>query len=334
MAPRRVRRRKAMGLAALIGVAAWLAAFSLWPPSRSERRREILVPEGASVARVGRDLRQKGLIRSAVAFRLAARLIGGGPVKAGVYRLSPNMSTPRILRELRHGAQEQLVRLTFPEGFTLEQIAERSARLEGVRPDEFRLMARARGGEFSTSFHPPANLEGYLFPDTYEFRATASSRDVISTMLATFDRKVIRGLAGELADSARRGQSLHEIVIIASLIEREARVKSEQARVSSVIQNRLRIGMLLQIDATVQYVIGHRERLLYRDLEVDSPYNTYKVVGLPPGPICNPGLDAIRAALAPERTDYLYYTARADGSHVFTTTLQEHARATREARGG
>jgi len=310
------------------------AAGLFAPVSRTPRPTEVLVPNGASVTRVGRILERKKLIRSATAFRLASRAGGRLQVKAGLYTLSPSMSTTEILQQLREGAPEQLVRLTFPEGFTLEQVAERASRLADVQADEFQRVATMRGSGFAASFRLPDNLEGYLFPDTYDFRPAATEQDVIRTMVETFDRKVANELAGEIEASARRGYDLKKIVILASLIEREARVKSEQARVSSVLQNRLRIGMPLQVDATVQYVIGHRERLLYRDLEVDSPYNTYKVAGLPPGPICNPGLDAIKAAMNPEQTEYLYYTARSDGSHTFTKTHEEHIRATAEARAG
>ncbi len=329
------RPRPVLGLIvvlAVLGLAASFVSQQLAPVSAQERPMEVLVPRGASVARVGRILEGKGLIRNATAFRLAARARGGWNVKAGIYTLSPSLSTGEVLDRLEKGAPEELVRLTFPEGFTLEQVAERAARLKDVRAEEFQRLASAQGSAFTASFRPPANLEGYLFPDTYDFRPGATERDVIETMLETFDEKVVRALSTELQASAQRGYDLSKVMILASLIEREARVKSEQARIASVLYNRLKIGMPLQIDATVQYVIGHRERLLYRDLEVDSPYNTYKVRGLPPGPICNPGLDAIRAAMNPEDTEFLYYTARPDGSHTFTRTHEEHIRATQDAR--
>jgi UPF0755 protein len=292
----------------------------------------VLVPRGASIARIGRILAAKRLIRSATAFRLAARVRGSFDVKAGIYTLSPSMSTGQILDALKKGAPEELVRLTFPEGFTLEQVAERVAELKSVRADEFQRLAMMRGRTFSASFRPPDNLEGYLYPDTYDFRPDDTERDMIETMLETFDRKVVQELSADFAASAKRGYDLYQIVTLASLVEREARVKKDQPLIAAVLYNRLKIGMPLQIDATVQYVIGHRERLLYRDLEVDSPYNTYKIVGLPPGPICNPGIDAIRAALHPADADYLYYTARPDGTHTFTKTLDAHVKATEEAR--
>jgi len=224
------------------------------------------------------------------------------------------------------------VRLTFPEGFTVDQMARRASRLPGVREDEFQRLASREGKSFEEPFALPANLEGYLFPDTYDFAPDAPAERVIQVMLNTFDEKVREPLAADFAAAAARGYDLREIVIMASLIEREARIRKDQPLIAAVLYNRLRIGMPLQVDATVQYVIGHRERVLYKDLEVDSPYNTYKVTGLPPGPICSPGVDAVRAALNPADAPYLYYTANPDGSHTFTTTLEHHVRATAQAR--
>lgn len=317
---------------AVLSLCAAFVTGLLAPVSSGGRPVEVFVPRGASVSRVGQILKQKGLVRSALAFRLMAQARGDWNVKAGIYTLSPSLSTGQILKELRNGAAQEMVRLTFPEGFTVARIAERASRIRTVRADEFHRLARTQGATFTASVRLPDDLEGYLFPDTYDFRPDATERDVIQAMLKAFDEKVVREMADDLRASAARGYGLGEVLTLASLIEREARVREEQPRIASVLYNRLRIKMPLQVDATVQYVIGHRERLYYRDLEVNSPYNTYKVAGLPPGPICSPGADAIRAAMHPETTEYLYYTARPDGSHSFTKTLEEHNRATRAAR--
>lgn len=309
---------------------AWVAG-QMSPVSSSRKAVRVTVPPGASAPQTARRLRSKGLIRSARLFTGLARL-GGWDVKAGVYALSPSMSTRAILAKLRSGDVAPTVRVTFPEGFTLEQDAARAARIEGVRADDFRRLAGSQGATFQADFPLPANLEGFLFPDTYDFEPGADARQVIQTMLDTFGAKVRRPLAGDFAAAKSRGFDMREVVTIASLIEREAREKKDQPLIAAVLYNRLRIGMPLQVDATVQYVIGHRERVLYRDLRVDSPYNTYKHAGLPPGPICSPGVDAIRAALHPADAPYLYYTANPDGSHTFTTTLEKHVEATAEAR--
>lgn len=284
------------------------------------------------MGRIADMLARSGVVRSAALFRLAARVSGSTNLKPGSYTFREGTPVNRVLDRLERGPVVSVRRLTFPEGFTLEQIAERAAELPGVRTDEFLALARLEGRSFGAPFHPPANLEGFLFPDTYDFDARATARDVIARMVENFDARVAKPLAADLRRAAVRGYSLRQIVIIASLIEREARVAEERPLVAAVIYNRLAKGMPLQIDATVQYVIGHRERLLYRDLEVDSPYNTYRIAGLPPGPICNPGLASIKAALHPADVPYLYYTAKADGSHEFTETLEQHNAATRQAR--
>jgi UPF0755 protein len=330
----RPRRGSRAGLLLVVAVAlaAAYAAGQLSPVSSTARKVRVTVPTGASAAKVAGALKAKGLIRSAAMFRLMARVHGGWDVKAGAYRLSPSMSAGRILDVLNSGDVEPSVRVTFPEGFTLRQTAERAARIPGVSAAAFEDLAAREGRSFHAPMALPANLEGYLFPDTYDFAPDATPRQVIQTMVDTFDEKVRTPLAPQFAAAGKRGFDLSRIVILASLIEREAKVKKDQPLIAAVLYNRLRIGMPLQVDATIQYVIGHKDRVLYKDLDVDSPYNTYKVTGLPPGPICSPGVDAIRAALNPAKAPYLFYTANADGSHTFTTTLEKHVEATAQAR--
>jgi UPF0755 protein len=223
-------------------------------------------------------------------------------------------------------------KVTFPEGFTVARMAERLEERLQVPGRDF--VAAARGSRVTrqVSFRPPSGLlEGYLFPSTYEFPVAGDPAQIVGTMLATFNATF---KAPYSDDIARRKLSLHGIVTLASLVEREARKPGERALIAGVLQNRLDKGMRLQCDATVQYTLGeHRSRLLYRDLKVESPYNTYLHAGLPPGPICNPGLACLKAALFPAKTDKLFYVARPDGSHVFTRTYEEHQRAIRLVRG-
>lgn len=317
-------------VAVLALAGAWMAG-QLSPVSSSTQAVRVRVPPGASASQVAGRLRGKGLIRSAPMFSLMARL-GGWDVKAGTYALSPAMSARRILDELRAGKVVPTVRVTFPEGYTLAQTAERAARIPGVQAAEFQRLASTRGASFKEPFPLPANLEGYLFPDTYDFDPDTGAEKVIQTMLDTFNAKIHEPLAADFAAAKQRGFSARQILIMASLIEREAKEPKDRPLIAAVLYNRLRIGMPLQVDATVQYVIGHKARVLYKDLEVDSPYNTYRHAGLPPGPICSPGVDAIRAALHPAQASYLYYTANPDGSHTFTTTLEKHVEATAQAR--
>lgn len=307
-----------------IGAAAWWR-WAGRPVQSAKRTVRIRVPRGATPASVGALLEANGVIRSGRAFALRARqtLTPGKSILPGVYDVSPSESPARLLERLIQG-DVATVRVTFPEGFTAAQVAKRLARRGLAEEQAFLELVTRQGSTLRASFRPPANLEGYLFPDTYAFPVGADERAIAQQMLANFDRRVARGKEDALR---QRDESLAEIVIIASLVEREARVAQDRARIAGVIYNRLERGMPLQIDATVQYARGaHKARLLYRDLEIDSPYNTYRINGLPPGPICNPGMASITAALSPESSDYLYYVARADGSHVFGRTLAEHNR--------
>lgn len=321
-----------IALTAFILFGGLIAGTVFGPVSGAKRNVDVTIPRGASISRIAAILERRRVINNAMAFRVLAKLNGDPSIEAGTYRLSPSMSPERILKELEWGANTRMVRITVPEGFTLEQIAERAATVPGVTADAFTDIAQHRGLTFGAPFGVPANLEGYLFPDTYDFPRTTTDRDIVQAMLTNFDLKVAKPLDGDFRAAARRGDSLHKTMTIASLIEREAKVPGDQPLIAGVIHNRLKRGMPLQIDATVQYVVGHKERLTYDDLQVDSPYNTYKITGLPPGPICNPGLPAIRAALHPASVPYLYYTANPDGTHTFTTTLKDHVRATTAAR--
>lgn len=282
----------------------------------------VTIARGMGPGAVGALLERKGIIRSALVWeRFVAR---GARVQPGTYDLSPAETPERILRRLVYG-QTATLRVTFPEGFTVAQMARR---LESRRvlpsASAFETVARTRGNTLPpVSFAPPADLEGYLFPDTYRIPVDTGPEGVAAILLENFDRRVARGLASEIAAS---GRSLREIVIVASLVEREARTDRDRPLIAGVVANRLRRGMRLEIDATVQYARGqHKSRLLYRDLEIDSPYNTYRRAGLPPGPICNPGLPSIRAAIQPARHDFLFYVLGPDGrNHVFSRTFAEH----------
>ncbi|HOK53480.1 MAG TPA: endolytic transglycosylase MltG [Armatimonadota bacterium] len=292
----------------------------------------VIVPKGATASSVASILKKNDLIHSAMAFTVIARATGeAGNIKPGAYSLTRQMSTRQMLYKMVEG-DVAAIWVTIPEGFTVRQIAERLAGKNLVDKDEF-LAAANRCEEFS-QIVPVAGecLEGYLYPDSYLVPVNAEPQQIISQMLSTFKSKVADPYAADIARYASdntpqaKAEAMHKIVTIASMIEREAQVAKDRPLISAVIWNRLRIGMNLDIDATVLYALGeHKNRVLYRDLEVDSPYNTYKNPGLPPGPIANPGIESIKAALHPAKVDYLYYVARPDGSHVFSRTYSEHS---------
>ena len=306
-------------LASLSGILYW--RWGSGAAGGTARVVRVSVAPGAALAEVGKDLKEHGLIRSPIVFGL---LGGGMTLQPGVYDLSPTDSPRRLLRHLTDGDVAK-VKVTIPEGFTVEKIARR-LKDRGVLQDEaaFLTLVTQNGNTLKASFPPPANLEGYLFPDTYSFPVGAKEKDVAQQMLSLFDRLVAKNKAADLMRSKR---SLAQIVTVASLIEREAETNEDRPKIAGVIYNRLARNQRLEIDATVQYARKeHKSRLLFRDLDIDSPYNTYRHSGLPPGAIACPGLPSIEAALNPENSPYLYYVAGPDGkSHVFARTFAEHS---------
>jgi UPF0755 protein len=220
-------------------------------------------------------------------------------------------------------------KVTFPEGFTLEKMAARLVDKKVLPSDKvFLTLTKTQGKTFKAGFDLPKNLEGYLFPDTYVFPDKSDERKIIQTMLNNFERKV----APKITDS---GKPFGDILTKASLIEREAEVEEDRTKIAGVIENRLKKNMRLQIDATVQYALPeHKSRLLFADLKFKSPYNTYLNKGLPPGPICSPGIPSIEAALNPEKSNYLFYVAGKDGKkHLFAPTFAEHQKNISSVRG-
>lgn len=331
-----------IALIVLLGLSLWATLYVESPVGGDAIPMIVVVPKGATAKSVAAALAEKGLIRSELAFRFVAQATGSSSgIKPGAYKVSRAMSISEILDKLVLG-DVAAVWVTIPEGYTVEQVADRLSERGLVNHAEFAALARNGAQEFSDILNIPAQgLEGYLYPETYLIPLQPDARDVARQMLETFKSKVADSLGGEITGRTPDGEehskpeALHRVIIVASMIEREARVAADRPLVSAVIWNRLRIGMKLDIDATVQYALGrHRSRLYYRDLEAESPYNTYTHAGLPPGPISNPGIDSIKAAIHPAEVDYFYYVARPDGSHVFSRTLDEHNAAIRRIRGG
>ena len=290
----------------------------------------FVVEEGSTARSIAEELEQRGIIRSAFAMLLHLRLSGqGGALKPGVYELSRDLGVRAALDQLLRGVPLETIRFTIPEGKTLSEIADIVDRRTGISRDEFlRAASRPR---HRPSFLPGHvdTLEGVLFPDTYEVRADATADDIVAMLVRRMEN-VLAGLP--VARTRQLGVSVYEAVVIASLIEREARIQRDRPLISSVIYNRLAVPMRLQIDATVQYLLFQRdgryaEIVLYRDLEIDSPYNTYRVDGLPPTPIAAPGRAALEAALRPADTEFLYYVACGGrGGHAFGRTASDHQR--------
>lgn len=309
----------------LVGSLALAFYFKLWRPADPEAApRLFVVEQGWALPRVAGELEQAGIIADRRAFRLWARLKGaGGSIRAGEYNIGPNMSPAEILEELTSGSVVTHV-VTVPEGYTVDQIA---ALLEakGLVSSRSEITALLEDKGLMEAYELPGpTLEGYLYPDTYYFARGLRPRRMVEEMIRRF-LEVARPLREHAAE---RGMDLKELVILASIVEKETGLASERPVIASVFLNRLDRGMRLESDPTVIYGLSEFDgNLTRKDLETPTSYNTYEIRGLPPGPIANPGIDSMKAVLDPADTDYLYFVSRNDGSHHFSRTLAEHNRA-------
>lgn len=289
----------------------------------------VTIPPGASVAIVADSLARAEVIGAPALFRMYARFTRRDRnLKPGTYLLQRDASWNSVLTSLVEG-RGIVFAVTIPEGFQIATIAPILERALEVPPES--LAAAARDSALrSRLVVPTPSLEGYLFPETYVFPEGATAGDVVRTMVREFERRWKPEWDARLEELK---MSRHEIITLASIIEKEARVANERPVISAVYHNRLQRGMLLQADPTVLYALGrHVDRVLYRHLRIDSPYNTYRYAGLPPGPIASPGAASIEAALYPASVPYLYFVAHPDGHHEFRRTLREHAEAVRQMR--
>lgn len=281
----------------------------------------VVIPEGASMRVAAESLEAARLISTSTGFRIYGRIAGNDrSLKPGTYLMKRGTPWPEIMKALVGG--RGLVRsVTIPEGLALTQIADLVAKALDVPRDS--VIAAARDTALRRRLGAPTpTLEGYLFPATYAFPEGTDTKVAVSEMVRRFEQEWDSTWNARLAELA---MTRHQIVTLASIIEEEARLPRERPIISAVYHNRLRIGMPLQADPTVQYARGvHAERVTFKDLEIDSPYNTYKYPGLPPGPIASPGGESLRAALFPDSVDFLYFVAYPDGHHEFRRTLDEH----------
>lgn len=293
----------------------------------------VHVAQGMSGGRVADLLEEENLISQALFFRVLLKVTGAEQqLKAGYYLLNPTMSPLEILDHLRTG-DVTIERVVIPEGYEIRQIAGLLADRGLADRERFIELAGKASLVYADNLPldlPIDSLEGYLFPDTYHFSWDQTEEDLIGQMVNRFIQIVETRIKDKLLKSPF---SLHEVVTLASIVEREIMADEERPIVASVYLNRLAANMPMQADPTVRYVMTEdRPRVLYRDLEIDSPYNTYLNHGLPPGPIASPGLASLLAVLEPADTEYLFFVSRGDGTHQFSRTFEEHVRA-RQALG-
>jgi UPF0755 protein len=285
--------------------------------SNSEKEKIITIKHGANAMRIGELLKEEGIIKNAYAFTLFLRLTGkADDLKAGTYKIKPGTNYVSLIGKLIKGS-EIYVRITIPEGFSVEQIAERLYKNK-IIDEPKRFINRIIRDD----------LRGFLFPETYNFISNQGEGRVIETMRNEFNKFFTRAQK----DKAKKlGYTIKEIVTLASLVEKEAKVPAERPVISAIFHKRLKKRIYLESCASVLFALGeHKKRLRYKDLEIESPYNTYRRFGLPPTPICSPGKESLMAALHPADTDYLYFFSKGDGSHIFSKTYKEHLNLQRD----
>jgi UPF0755 protein len=322
------------GLLVALAAAAAAGALGLWayrtvtapfpPPPADGLPQTLEIAAGSGANQILRDLESAGLIARADLARLVLRRLGDPPLQAGEYRFERSATTRAVLERLVAGDVVQHF-VTVVEGLTLEETA---ALLDAAGfGDERELLAAMRRPDLIADLDPAAEtLEGYLFPDTYAFARGTSERRIVEQMVTNFRRR----FEADVVTTTGAAADVRATVTLASIVERETTLDAERAVVAGVYANRLRRGMALYADPTVIYALKQEGvwngNLRRADLELDSPYNTYRYPGLPPGPICSPGAGSLRAAAAPAAVPYLYFVSRNDGSHVFAETLAEHNR--------
>jgi UPF0755 protein len=317
-----------------LAVAAVVTGFYLKgqiSPSSQGAEVQVSIPQGASTAQIATLLAKDGVIDHATLFRLYVKVKGTGDFQAGDYTLRRHQPYSQIVATLRTGPAVTVDRITIPEEFTLEQIAARVGRLPGRSADRF--LQLANSGVVRSKYEPPGsnNLEGLLFPDTYFVSPQDDEQAILQRMVTGFEEQAD---ALDITDAAARlGLTPYQVVTVASMVEREAKVDVDRGKVASVIYNRLRDHMKLGIDATLIYGLHGDAAEAAKRPNQPNPYNTRIIPGLPPTPIASPGKPSLQAAITPDSTNFLYYVlAGKDGHHAFTASAAEFNRLVAQAR--
>lgn len=318
-------------LIAAAGASAYLYFVNaVSPVSEKPYYHDVTIPQGTGVSGIGKILHEKGVIKSPLAFTLMIKYYGAeGAMKAGDYVISSHFTLEEIVKKIIAG-DVNTFQVTVPEGLTAAEVRKRLVSMNVATEKDFDAAA-ARPDVLKLIPFGLDTVEGVLYPETYRFSKKTPVAEILKAMLKEFRLKYPEPPA---ESEKRLGIKLCEILTLASIVEKEARRDEDRPKIASVFYNRLKSRMRLESCATVQYALGEgrKARLLKSDLQIDSPYNTYKREGLPPTPICSPSLASIKAALNPEKTPYLFFVARPDGYHTFSKTFEEHTAAIREIR--
>ena len=305
----------------ILAVFFFYSIIIIWPQNNLKKEITFQIPSGSSLHKVSKILKKNRIIKNETFFILAVKLMGyEKKLQAGKFNIQKKTNNFQLIKKLVYG-NESLISVTVLEGWSLTQISQEIEKKIGIKHMDFLEVSR----------HPQLlknlgivakSIEGYLFPDTYFFSEGVRPESIIETMVFQFKKNFSTDFKNRMREI---GFNEIEVITLASIIEGEAIFDIERSKVSSVYHNRLKKGMKLQADPTIQYIIeGPPRRLLNKDLKIESPYNTYLNYGLPPGPINNPGLQSIKAALFPKETNFYYFVAKGDGYHTFTQTEKEH----------
>src|SRR5271167_1287685 len=320
-----MRLAAAILVIAIVAGAGYAALSFYWlnPTEKFAPPREVTIEKGESFRQIARALAEAGVVRSELALRIYGRMSGtASQIKPGDYAFKGGERIPDVMRHLVKG-DFIVVTVTIPEGLTVHQIAERLAETGLVCEDEFEQAAR-EGAMVRALGLMPLGAEGYLFPATYRFSPHAKTNDVLSAMLARFYQVLTPAVEERMF---AQGLDARRLVTMASIVEKEAKAPAERPLIAGVFYNRLRLGMPLQSDPTAEHELDGAKESAASAVHTTSAFNTYDFSGLPPGPIANPGLKSIEAALNPTQTDYLYFVAREGGTHTFSKSYDEHRRA-------
>ena len=295
-----------------------------YTPNSSDPSYKVLLIEPGPFHKTAELLEKQGLLKDAKRFTLIARFLRkGNSVRVGEYEVRSDMSPSELLNVISSG-KSVLHPVSIPEGYNIEQIAEEFASKNLVKKEEFEKLARDPHMAKFLGINEPT-LEGYLYPDTYSFTIFTGERVILKTMVDRFKEVYNRDIK---FGAEKQNVSMHDVVTLASIIEKETGAPQERPLISSIFHNRLKKGMLLQTDPTVIYgKKGNKNNITREDLKIRTPYNTYVIKGLPIGPISNPGRDALIASLEPVKSDYLYFVSKNNGTHYFSSTLAEHNKA-------
>lgn len=295
----------------------FLATFFIWftssiaPKSQTKNYKTFVITPGSNLSDISKKLQKEEFIKNSLAFQILSTTTGfAKKIQAGSFHLSPHLSASEIAKELTKGTFD--VWVTIPEGLRVEEIAEILNSKLGTNRSEFLKVSK----------------EGYMFPDTYLIQKSATAQEIAKIMRDNFEKR----LSSDMEQILKTGQGLEQTIILASIVEREAKFDTDRPVVAGILLKRLQAGVSLGADATVQYAKGYQESeqswwkktLTEEDLEIDSPYNTRKFARLPPGPICNPGLSSIKAVITPKTSDFFYYLSDRDGKMHYAATLEEH----------